>query len=81
MTIEFQLTQKMVDDFVEFTGDRNAQHTDEQFARRFRYRRRVAHGMLPFSFLITAAAAEHVGRSVDLAGFAVDNEGNHENFS
>ena len=32
------------------TGDRNALHVDEEIARKFRYRKPVVHGMLPFSF-------------------------------
>jgi 3-oxoacyl-[acyl-carrier protein] reductase len=42
----------MVDDFASLTGDRNAVHVDEEIARRFRYRKRVVHGMLPVSFLV-----------------------------
>src|SRR5690349_11667489 len=46
MIVRFEITQAMVDRFVEFTGDRNPLHTSEEFARRFRYRRLVVHGML-----------------------------------
>src|SRR5438067_1183235 len=52
MTFRFRITQEMIDRFVAFTGDRNAMHVSEEFARRMRYRRRVVHGMLPFSFLM-----------------------------
>ncbi|HEY3244731.1 MAG TPA: SDR family NAD(P)-dependent oxidoreductase, partial [Phycisphaerae bacterium] len=65
MQSTFEITQEMVDRFVEFTGDRNAQHTDEQFARRFRFRRRVVHGMLPFSHLLLVGR-EHPGQRLDL---------------
>ena len=65
MIARFTITQEMVDAFVRFTGDRNAQHTDEQFARRMRYRRRVAHGMLPFSHLLLIGR-EFPGKQVDV---------------
>ena len=37
--------------FSELTGDKNSLHLDEEFARRFRYRKPTVHGMLPFSFI------------------------------
>lgn len=49
--ISFRVTKESVDRFAGFTGDRNPLHLDEQFARRFRYRQPVAHGMLAFSYL------------------------------
>lgn len=42
----------MVHCFADLTGDRNAQHLDEEIARRFRYRKPVVHGMLPVSFIV-----------------------------
>ena len=65
MITRFRITQEMVDAFVRFTGDRNAQHTDEQFARRMRFRRRVVHGMLPFSHLLLIGR-EFPGKQIDL---------------
>ncbi len=52
MVIRFPITQASVDRFVELTGDRNSMHVSEEFARRFRFRRRVVHGMLPFAHLM-----------------------------
>ena len=53
MISRFTITQARVDRFVELTGDRNSMHVSEEFARRFRFRRPVVHGMLPFSHLIS----------------------------
>ncbi|MBA2707336.1 MAG: SDR family NAD(P)-dependent oxidoreductase, partial [Gemmatimonadaceae bacterium] len=65
MIARFTITQEMVDAFVRFTSDRNAQHTDEQVARRMRFRRRVVHGMLPFSHLLLIGR-EFPGKQIDL---------------
>lgn len=42
--------------FAELTGDRYPVHLDEEYARRTRFGRRVAHGMLTASLLSTANA-------------------------
>ncbi len=42
----FTIDEAMVERFAALTGDRNALHTNAAFARRSRYRQRVAHGML-----------------------------------
>lgn len=41
----------MIAQFAAFTGDFNSMHLDEEIARKSRFRARVAHGMLSFSFL------------------------------
>ncbi|MEX0729868.1 MAG: SDR family oxidoreductase [Aquisalimonadaceae bacterium] len=41
----------LVDAFAALTGDRSSLHVDDAVARRSRYRRRVAHGMLPLASL------------------------------
>jgi 3-oxoacyl-[acyl-carrier protein] reductase len=55
--ISFQITREGIEQFAAYTGDRNPLHLDEQFARRFRYREPVAHGMLAFSYLSFLASA------------------------
>ncbi len=42
----FTIDEAMVERFATLTGDRNALHMNAAFARRSRYRQRVAHGML-----------------------------------
>jgi 3-oxoacyl-[acyl-carrier protein] reductase len=50
-TLEFSVTESMVSRFAELTGDQSSLHVDEQFALRSIYRKRIAHGMLPVSYV------------------------------
>ena len=54
---EFQveITEKMMHDFREITGDMNPLHNDDEFARKHRYPQQVVFGMLTASFLSTLA--------------------------
>jgi 3-oxoacyl-[acyl-carrier protein] reductase len=47
----FRITRGHVLQFAQFSGDRNALHLDAEFARRFRYREPLVHGMLVYSQL------------------------------
>ncbi len=47
----FRVDAAMVEAFAALTGDRNALHMDVAFARRSRYRERVAHGMVAVAHL------------------------------
>jgi len=51
MTIPFQITAQMLEDFAQLTGDYNSLHLDPQYARRTSHRRQIVHGLLPVSFL------------------------------
>lgn len=46
--VEFKekVTDKMVRDFAEVTGDKNPIHLDDDFAKTTRFGRRIAHGMI-----------------------------------
>lgn len=44
------ITARLVADFARLSGDRNPLHVDEKFARKTRFKRKVAHGMLVSSF-------------------------------
>lgn len=57
MTAQFSaaVTDKMMADFQENTGDTNPLHTDAEFARRKGYGGRVCYGMMTASFLSTLA--------------------------
>jgi acyl dehydratase len=57
------VTATDVDDFARVTGDDNAIHLDETFARRTRFAGRVAHGALTFGFM-AAAQTQLVGAGV-----------------
>lgn len=67
MRTTFRITQEMVDRFVELTGDRSSIHVDEEVARRLRFRTRVVHGMLPWSFLWPLLQKEGADGPLDLA--------------
>jgi acyl dehydratase len=41
-----QITDKVVRDFAELSGDFNPIHLDEEFAKNTRFGRRIAHGMI-----------------------------------
>jgi 3-oxoacyl-[acyl-carrier protein] reductase len=45
--IELVLDDSMIEAFATATGDQNPLHVDDAFARKTRYRGRIAHGMLP----------------------------------
>jgi len=49
--VEFRVTDSMVERFAELTGDRSSLHTNQAFAERSAYRRKVVHGMLPVTFI------------------------------
>ena len=50
-TFELTLTESALEAFAALTGDTNALHMDPGFARRSRFRGRVAHGMLAMALL------------------------------
>ena len=49
-TFEIKITEKMVDDFANFSGDYNPLHMDQNFAKSKNFKNRVCHGMLLSSF-------------------------------
>ncbi len=51
-SLDFCITDAMIDQFGELTGDKSLLHMDTPFARRSQFRERVAHGMLPVSYLL-----------------------------
>jgi 3-oxoacyl-[acyl-carrier protein] reductase len=50
-SLTIDVTSKLVEDFAEFSGDRNPLHMDDDFAEARGFRRRVAHGFSYASFL------------------------------
>jgi 3-oxoacyl-[acyl-carrier protein] reductase len=50
-SVAVEMTDELVQRFVALTGDCSSLHISDEFARRSAYRRPVAHGMLPVSFL------------------------------
>lgn len=47
----FLITEKMIKEFSELTGDKNPVHLDEDYARSTRFGKRICHGMLAASFI------------------------------
>ncbi|HOJ88434.1 MAG TPA: MaoC family dehydratase [Pseudothermotoga sp.] len=47
----FLITERMVKEFSELTGDKNPVHLDEDYARSTRFGKRICHGMLAASFI------------------------------
>ncbi len=61
LTKEFsiEITESMVDNFAEFSGDYNELHMDEDYASTTSFGKRICHGMLLTSFFFT------IGRNVN----------------
>ncbi|MBU1083742.1 MAG: SDR family oxidoreductase [Candidatus Omnitrophota bacterium] len=47
------ITEKTISHFAELTGDHSPIHVNEEFARKTRFRSRVAHGLLAYSYVST----------------------------
>ena len=57
-SITIQVTDKMVHQFAEMSGDFNAVHMDEEAAKKTRFKRRIAHGMISGALISRALAME-----------------------
>lgn len=60
-SITVQVTDKMVRQFAELSGDYNPIHLDEEYASKSRFKRRIAHGMI-VGALISRALIDGIGR-------------------
>ena len=45
------ITEKMIDDFAQISGDTNPLHLDDEYAKESIFGQRVAHGMIGASFI------------------------------
>ena len=59
--IRVKITDKMVRDFADLSGDHNPIHLDEAFAAKTRFQRRIAHGMLTACLVSRLLATELPG--------------------
>lgn len=59
-SITVKVTDKMVHQFAELSGDYNAIHMDDEYAARTRFGRRIAHGMI-VGALISRALVDGIG--------------------
>src|SRR5262245_29715362 len=58
MPVRFEVRPEIVRAFTELTGDSSSIHTDVEFARRTRFRRPIAHGLLPVAVLLLRTIPE-----------------------
>jgi 3-hydroxybutyryl-CoA dehydratase len=56
--VSVQVTDHMVRQYAEITGDKNPMHLDEEHAKTTRFGRRIAHGMLVGGLISRALAME-----------------------
>jgi acyl dehydratase len=57
-TVSVTITEKMVQQFAEMSGDFNPVHMDEEHAKKTRFGRRIAHGMISAALISRALAME-----------------------
>ncbi len=60
-SITVQVTDKMVHQFAEMSGDHNPIHLDDEYASKTRFGRRIAHGMI-VGALISRALVDGIGQ-------------------
>ena len=60
--IEHKITEEDLDKFVDLTGDNNPLHTDEEYAAKTSYKKKVVHGMLGASFISTVIGTKLPGK-------------------
>lgn len=60
-SMQIQVTDKMVRQFAEMSGDFNPIHLDEEYAKTTRFGRRIAHGMI-VAALFSRALNESLGQ-------------------
>ncbi len=59
-----QVTDELIRQFAELSGDFNPIHVDEEYAARTRFGRRIAHGMLSGAFISAVLGYEFEERKV-----------------
>lgn len=59
-----EVTDELIRQFAEISGDHNPIHLDEEFAARTRFGRRIAHGMLSGAFISAVLGYEFRERKI-----------------
>jgi 3-hydroxybutyryl-CoA dehydratase len=59
-----EVTDRLIRDFAELSGDHNPIHLDEEFAKTTRFGRRIAHGMLSGAFISAVLGFEFKARKI-----------------
>jgi len=63
-----EVTDELIREFAELSGDHNPIHLDEDFARSTRFGQRIAHGMLSAAFISAVLGNEFRGRKIVYLG-------------
>lgn len=63
-----EVTDQLIRDFAELSGDHNPIHVDEEFARATRFGQRIAHGMLSGTFISAVLGNEFEARKIVYLG-------------
>lgn len=66
-TVTVTITEKIVQQFAEMSGDFNPIHLDEEYAKTTSFGRRIAHGMIAGAFISRTLAMELGGGGIYLA--------------
>jgi len=59
-----EVTDELIRKFADVSGDHNPIHLDEEFAKKTRFGRRIAHGMLSGAFISAVLGAEFKERKI-----------------
>jgi 3-hydroxybutyryl-CoA dehydratase len=59
-----EITDELIRQFAELSGDHNPIHLDEEFAKQTRFGRRIAHGMLSGAFISAVLGYEFKERKI-----------------
>ncbi len=60
-SFEKEITEDLINQYAELSGDYNPVHTDEAFAKTTRFKGRIAHGLLTGSFISTVLGTKLPG--------------------
>ena len=63
-----EVTDELIREFADLSGDHNPIHLDEEFARSTRFGQRIAHGMLSGAFISAVLGNEFQGHKIAYLG-------------
>src|SRR4051794_36490361 len=63
-SISREITDELIREFAELSGDHNPIHLDEEFAKATRFGQRIAHGMLSGAFISAVLGTEFKNRKI-----------------